>query len=422
MGIHLERALILYEQSRFDLAEQEVRKDLESEGDNATAHALLSLCLSERGEYREAMWAAQEAVSRDPELPFAHYALASVMQDRERLDEAYQSIQEAIRLDPKNTNFFAQLASIRCDQGKWQDALEATELGLRLDPGHVACINFRALALNKLGRASEARAAIETALARDPLNAVTHANQGWAVLQKGDPRAALEHFREALRLDAEFAMARHGIVECLKTRYLVYRLILRFMLWMAGLRRWAQWALIIGGAVSYLALLFLAARDRELVQYVWPFLGGYLTLGILTWIADPLFNLLLRLDPYGRLALTASQLATSNWVGLCLVAAALLGLLGLIPGWHKIWLLAGMCGVLVIPVTGIFDCPIGRPRRIMFLYTLGLCVLGLLGFGCFLLADETFRILGLILIGILIAGAFLSAILTLLVIRYYIDS
>src|SRR5262245_18242691 len=195
MGVHLQRALILYEQSRFDLAEQEVRRALEGEPDSATAHAVLGLCLAERGQNREAMWSAQEAVAREPDLPFAHYALASILQDRERLDEAQQSILEAIRLDPKNTNYLAQLASIRCDQGRWQDALEATEESLRGEAEHIASINLRALALNKLGRAAEARAAIQSALVRDPLNAVTLANHGWACLQKGDTSLALEHFR-----------------------------------------------------------------------------------------------------------------------------------------------------------------------------------------------------------------------------------
>lgn len=376
MGVHLERALILFEQSRFDLAEQEVRRHLEAEPGNATAHALLSLCLAERGEHRQAMWTAQEAVTREPDLPFAHYALASILQDRERLNEASVAIEEAIRLDPKNTNFLAQLASVRFDQVRWQDALEIAEQGLRIDPEHVACINFRAMALNKLGRATEARAAIETALARDPLNAVTHANQGWACLQRGDVTHALVHFREALRLDAEFAMARHGIVECLKTRYIVYRLLLRFMLWMAGLSKRAQWALILGGAVGYLGLLYVKQEWPEYAPIIWPVLIIYLLFGVLTWIADPLFNLLLRLDPSGRLTLTRAQLAASNWVGLCLLAALVAGLVGLILPSEGMLLGAAVFGCLVIPVTGIFNCPIGWPRRVCVAYTLILAILG----------------------------------------------
>lgn len=369
MGLHLERALVLFEQSRFDLAESEVRKELANEPDNATAHALLGLCLSEREEHREATWAAQEAVARDPTLPFAHYALASILQDRERPAEAQEEIQEAIRLDPRHTNYFALLSSIHYDQGHWQEALEAAQHGLRLDPEDVACGNFLALALSKLGRVSEARAAIEATLARDPLNAVSHANQGWAVLERGDTAAALEHFREALRLDAEFAMARAGIVECLKTRYLVYRLLLRFILWMGGLNKWAQWAIIFGGAAGYVGLLYLEQTHPQWAGWIWPVLILYLTFGVLTWIADPLFNLLLRLDRYGRLALSRGQLAASNWVGLCLLAAAVLTAAGLASRWLDLLIGGLVVGLLTLPVTGIFNCRPGWPRTVMIAYT-----------------------------------------------------
>jgi tetratricopeptide (TPR) repeat protein len=417
MGVHLERALILFEQSRFDLAEQEVRRDLEAEPDNATAHALLGLCLSERGEHRQAMWAAQEAVNQEPDLPFAHYALASIMQDRERLNEAKQAIEEAIRLDPKNTNYLAQLASIRFDQGRWQEALEVSEQGLRLDAEHVACANFRAMALNKLGRASEARAAIASALRKDPSNAVTHANQGWACLQKGDAAQALEHFREALRLDAEFAMARHGIVECLKTRYLIYRLLLRFMLWMAGLSKRAQWGLILGGAAGYLGLLFVKDEWPTLAPLIWPLLIIYLLFGVLAWIADPLFNLLLRLDRFGRLALTPSQLKASNWVGLSLLGVVVWVAIGLFTGYQEALLGAAVFGLLVIPLTGIFDCQTGWPRRTMAAYTAVLAVLGLVG-SSFLLAmrileleedvEHGYKLAGLYIMGAFVLGSFLS--------------
>jgi hypothetical protein len=235
------------------------------------------------------------------------------------------------------------------------------------------------LALNKLGRAAEARAAIESALVRDPLNAVTHANHGWACLQKGDTSQALEHFREALRLDAEFAMARHGIVECMKTRYLVYRVLLRFMLWMAGLSKPWQWALILGGAVAYLVLLFLVEKDFVPARLVWPVLIIYLAFGVLTWIADPLFNLLLRFDRFGRLALSPGQLAATNWIGACLLGAILGVLVAVFVGWPPAWLAAALCGLLVVPLTGVFNCPPGWARRAMSIYTIVVAVLGIVG-------------------------------------------
>jgi len=111
-----------------------------------------------------------------------------------------------------------------------------------LDPEHAGCLNLRAMAEVKLGRKAQAAATIEAALARDPENAGTHANRGWTYLEESDPGRALEHFREALRLDPENEWAREGMVEALKARHGVYRLVLRCFLWMQKLGESARWA------------------------------------------------------------------------------------------------------------------------------------------------------------------------------------
>jgi tetratricopeptide (TPR) repeat protein len=428
MGVHLERALVLFEQSRFELAEEELRQDLAAEPDNAAALALLGLCLAEREEYRQATWAAQEAVTHDPESPFAYYALASIMQDREFLDDALQAIEEAIRLDPKHTNYLALLSSIRFDQSRWHDALAAAEQGLRLDPEHSACANLRAMALSKLGRMVEARSAIESALATDPLNAVTRANQGWTDLLRGDTTGALEHFREALRLDADFAMARQGIVESLKSRYLVYRLLLRFMLWMGSLNRRAQWGIILGGAVGYVTLLGIEDSYPDLAPWIWPALLLYLGFGVITWIADPLFNLLLRLDRFGRLAMTPVQHTASTWVGVCLLGAVLLATIGLVANSWKIGLVMGAFGLLVLPVARIFDCQPGWPRAAMATYALGLAGFWAASVALLMTAFRvaetdrglysTYHDVGLGALGIFVAGAFLSSVVSLALVVY----
>ena len=46
---------------------------------------------------------------------------------------------------------------------------------------------------------------------------------------------------------------------------------------------------------------------------------GYVGFALLTWIGDPIFTLLLRLDPFGRLVVTDEQRMRSNLVGAALV-------------------------------------------------------------------------------------------------------
>jgi tetratricopeptide (TPR) repeat protein len=315
-------------------------------------------------------------------------------------------IQEAIRLDPENPQYFSLLAGICYVQKRWQEALEAAEQGLALDPEHVNCTNVRAMALIKLGREKEAGATIASALAKVPDNAVTHANQGWALLEQRDHRQALEHFREALRLDPNLDWARAGIVEALKARYLIYRLMLTYFLWMAKLSGKAQWAVILVGYFAYRALRSVAKANPAVAPYIEPLLYLYLAFVFLSWTADPLFNLLLRLNRFGRLALSAEQLTASNWIGAC-VLGGLLGLgAWLVMGYPAGKFAAGYFGLLMIPVAGTFSCPAGWPRAAMALYTGLLAALGLVAqVVLFLAAHERITVPTELVIGLAVVFA-----------------
>jgi tetratricopeptide (TPR) repeat protein len=404
MGAHLERALVLFSQSRHDLAEGELRQELAADPNNAMAHSLLGLCLSHRKEYGEATHEAKLAIHLAPDMPHAYYTLASIFYDRHWLAEAEETITEAIRLNPEDADYFNLLAAIRLDRRRWADCLEAAEQGLQLDPEHVGCNNLRAMALVKLGRRKEAGATIATALAKDPDNALSHANQGWTLLEQGDPRKALEHFREALRLNPQMDWARQGIVEALKARNVIYRLMLWYFLWMARLSGRAQWFVIIGGYLGYRVLLSVAEQNPEWQPWVMPLIVCYIVFALLTWLADPLFNLLLRLSRFGRLALSRDQIVASNWIGLCILAALIALGIWLTTGDLHAKVIAMYFGVLVIPMAGTFKSPKGWPRQVMIGYTSLMALMGAAAIGLLTLNSELFVFPG----GLFLLGALLS--------------
>jgi tetratricopeptide (TPR) repeat protein len=404
MGAHLERAFVLFAQSRHDLAEGELRQELAANPNSAVAHALLAWCLCERKEYREATTEAKMAIHLAPDEPRAYHALAHVFLNRNHLPEAEETIQEAIRLDPEDPEYFHLLAVIRLNRRQWGPCLEAAEQGLRLDPEHVGCNNLRAMALVKLGRKREAGATIATALAKNPDNAFSHANQGWTLLEQGDPRKALEHFREALRLEPQMDWARQGIVEALKARNPIYRVMLWYFFWMAKLSGRAQWAVVIGGYLGYRVLRDLAARNPEWQPYVLPVLIIYIAFALMTWIADPLFNLLLRLSRFGRMALSHQQIVASNWIGACvLVALAALGV-WLATGQSVALLAAMVFGILIVPLAGTFRCRSGWPRQMMTVFTALMALAGLGTIGLAALDSELCTVTG----GLFIVGMVLS--------------
>lgn len=371
-----QHALVLMEQQRYALAEDKLHECLATSPDNALAHALLAECLSERDRLEEATAEARQAIRLDPEMPHGYAALAQTMHQRNRFEEAEKAIQEALRLEPENANHYARLAAIRLNQRDWPATVEAAERGLALDPEHVSCKNLRGMALVKLGRNDEASEAIASALARAPENAFTHANQGWALLHQGQRQKALEHFREALRLDPTMDFAKAGIVEAMKSKNILYAVMLRYFLWMARLSQRAQWAVILGGYVGYRFLSQVADDKPAWRPWIQPVLIVYIVFAVMTWIASPLFNLLLRLDRFGRYALSREQIMASNFIGILLALALGSGGVYLITGNPLALLGTGYFGLLLLPVSAVFNCDSGWPRNMMILYASALALIG----------------------------------------------
>lgn len=390
MNPQLERGLLLLQQRRYPLAEAEFRQALAQNPQDAHAHAMLALTLCNLEKFDAATQSAQEAIGLAPDYPFAHYALAVVLHDRNRPGEALGVIKEAIRLDTQDANYRALEAQINLNLRQWAPALAAAEAGLQLDPEHTDCTNLRAVALVKLGRKAEAGAMLDSALARDPDNATSHANRGWSYLEQGDPRKALEHFQEALRLDPTDEWARQGLVEALKARYLIYALMLKWFLWMAKLSPTAQWGVVLGGFFLMRLMGGAARHNPDLAPWLLPVRILFFTFVVLTWTAKPLFSLLLRLNRFGRLALSDEERAASNWFGVCALLALVslgLGLLGVLDGTPL--LAAVVFGLLLLPISAIYRCASGWPRWAMTAITLALAGLGLAGVALLAIARET---------------------------------
>jgi hypothetical protein len=95
----------------------------------------------------------------------------------------------------------------------------------------------------------------------------------------------------------------------------------------------------------------------------------------MTWLAYPIFNLMLFLHPYGRHALNREQRLQASLVGLCLS----LGLGSFILSISRdAWFVPALVfGLLTLPVSSIFSCAQGWPRWLMIMITLGLMAAGL---------------------------------------------
>ncbi len=379
MSIHLERAQLLLAQSRAADAEQEAMRALASEPTDARALALLALSRIEQGKKESAMEAAQEAVGLMPEVSYYHFVYGHVLHRNHREDDAFRAVQEALRLDPADADNFALLASIELARRRWPAALEATETALALNAEHVTALNLRSIALVRLGRKSEAMAAVDYALDRAPENAFSHANQGWNYLHRNQPQPAQEHFREALRLNPDLDYAREGMLEALRARNPVYRGMLAYFLWMGRQSGRLQWLLILAVFFGTGVVGALAHAQPEFNWLWWSFLGALYGFVYLTWTAQPMFDLLLRFDRFGRHVLSRQQRVTTNWFGATFALALGSGGLWLVTGGEEALFAMIVLAALSICVATTFRSPDGRPRLMLGAATAALALIAAYG-------------------------------------------
>lgn len=375
---HLNRGLLLLQQRNPSAAEAEFRQHLAGEPQDGFAHAWLAHALVQQERFDEAEQEAQQAIHLAPDQPTSHRALAHVLDQRNRFDEAEQAIREAIRLDPTDPGQFAVLASLHLQRKRWREAVQAADQGLRYDPDDVDCTNIRAVALRNLGDAAGADRTVAKLLQQAPEDATAHANQGWAHLSSGRHKAAMESFREALRLEPGMEWARSGLVTAMKARNPIFRWMLKFFMWSSRLSSRAQWGLILGLYIGFQVFRRVGRANPDLAPYIMPILVAYVVFAFLTWTANPLFNLLLRLDRFGRYALSREETVGANCVGACLLGViAGLTWWGWAGGEGAGLTLAIVSGLLVIPVSAIFTADAGWPRSAMTAYVAILLLTGL---------------------------------------------
>jgi tetratricopeptide (TPR) repeat protein len=396
MSANFERALLLFEQERFPMAEKLLRDMLREESSQAQAQALLAFTLVRQKKYDEAQQVAEQAIAIAPDLPFAHFAQADVLYHRDRLKAAEVAISEAIRLDPANESFYSLKAGILADQQRWQEGLIAAETGLALAPEHLGCNNLRSLCLKQLNRLEEAALSIAATIHTHPEDAFGHANQGWLWLERGQPKRARDAFQEALRLQPGLDWARRGMIQALKATNWFYGLFLRYALWMSKLSEGKRWLVVIGLIVSFRLLRIVARLGDWGMAIAIPLIVLYVSFVLFSWVADPLFNVLLRFNAYGRLLLSKDEIKASNWIGGLLLAA--MGFVGgalVLKSW-PVAIGGGLALGLIIPTAGVFQCEAARPRRIMLVYTVSMAVLGGLGWVLLMSPGEMVRNVGIV--------------------------
>ena len=295
----MQRAMMLIEQGRFDLALPELKRYVSESPEDGYALTMLSLCYSNLDQDVEALRVAENAVGLQPESDLAHYAMAKAHLSLSNLKAAQKAISEAILLDPEDSSYHALQAVIYVSKSEWQKALGAAQEGLAIDPEDEECNNLKAMALRKSGKENAEEETLSETLRRNPEDAFTHANLGWSFLEKGERDKALNHFHEALRLEPTLEWARDGVMMAMKSKNIFYSLILKYFFFMAKKKATYQQGLLGGLFIGYLVLLSLSSTYPILDYFVY----AYIFFALSTWFSDPFFTAIMYSSRDGRIIL-----------------------------------------------------------------------------------------------------------------------
>lgn len=374
----LERSSQLIDLKRFDEAEKNLKEILSQNPNEVEAIALLAICKSEQSQYKESLTLIQQAIKEQPDNDYYLYLHALFSLRNDELKIALQFINNAIAFNPFEANYFGLLSSIFLNKKEWRSALESANKGLEIDAQNLICLNNRSTSLFKLDRKEEAFVTVDQALQEDPENDLTHTNVGWGHLEKGNSKKALEHFREALKINPENEYAKAGLVEGLKARYLFYRIFLKYVFWMSNLKGKLQWGVILGFYFGSKLLKVIANDNPSIELFITPIIILYTVFAVSTWIITPLSNLFLRLNVYGRYALTEEELKSSSLVGLAF-CLGVIGIVGyLISSEASFGLLFFFGFTMMIPLSSVYSPIKERSKNILAFYAIALFSVGVI--------------------------------------------
>lgn len=372
----LSKVNILIQQQKYKEAENILADLLAEDPNDIHFLSLLAEVHFQQDNYSTANSIINHAIGLAPDEPHLFYIKSRIAIHEDMLGEAEKNIDQAIELDPYDADYFALLAHIKLIRKQYGLALEKANQALEIDAENILALNTRSTALNKLDRKDESFETIEGALKNDPTNTYTHANYGWGLLEKGDHKKALDHFKESLANNPNNEYAQAGMLEAIKATNPIYRLFLKYSFWMSNMTSKYQWGVILGFFIGFRALRMVARNNPNLQPYLMPLIIALAVIAFSTWIIEPVSNLFLRFNKYGQMLLSKKEKMSSNFVAL----SAAISITGLIL-WlalpdEKMLTVMAFGFIMMLPLGSIFSP--SKNKYALLIYAVALAVVGII--------------------------------------------
>lgn len=400
----VERIELLINSKRFDLAQSQLQQLLVDHVDDSYLYYLLSAVKYNLSLYDEAESLINTSISLYPDAGFYYYFKACIYLAAERFTEVENLLLEAINLEPETAEFKAKMAQFKLLKKDYEVALSFANQALENDAENMLALNMRSSALLKLNRKDEAFSTIEGALREDPEDSFTHANYGWSLLENGNQKKSLEHFREALKYNPNNYSAQNGMVEALKASNILYRGYLKYVFFMEKLSKRGQWIFILGFYFGSKLLRTLGEKFPAVEPFVFPIIVVMALFAFSTWIMTPISNLFFRLNPFAKFLLDKNEMTSSALVGISLLIS-IFGAIGYLITSNLGFFAVGIFGLLMmIPLNHLFLKT--KIKHLPVIITSVLCVVGFVSIFYLFMSNPIYDIFATLFIIIFIGYQF----------------
>jgi Flp pilus assembly protein TadD len=177
---------------------------------------LASRTHAQSGSYRneETLW--RDTLERSPSCFMCETNYGNWLMEKGRNGEAVPHFEKSLGLKPDNVPALLNLARIEEQGGRLDAATHRLRTALGLAPRDTTVLINLATVSTKSGRIEEAVASYQEAFRLGASSSpVAHNGLGAALMQRGQVADAVEQFREALRLDPNYAYARANLERAL---------------------------------------------------------------------------------------------------------------------------------------------------------------------------------------------------------------
>ncbi len=374
----LERIQLLINQSRYKDAQSYLEKHLSQYPADTYGKYCYALVLFLDGKNNESRKIVDQLLVEDPENEDIIGLSVDIDISDDRLNPAESKAKILIEMDPESSESHLKLARVKLAQKSYDLALESANKALSFDAENVSALNLKILIEGLLGHETT-NATIQDALHLDAENPSSIANHGIQLLREGKVNESLERLQYALSLDPNNYLAQHGMQESLKSKFWPYRMFFKFKEFTARLSQKGSWQFIIGTYILFRIIRTIAAKNPSLEPYLMPVIYIIIFLFLLTWVLDPIMNIYLLFNKFGKVLLGEDEKTMAIYCSYGLIGALFSAIMYFGFGMTYFAMVGIVFGLSIIPL-GTFLNPVKEKNlQTTKIYTIAAICIGLIG-------------------------------------------